>query len=325
MEAEGLVSVIVTCFDVAPYLRAAVDSVLRQTYHRFEILVVDDGSTDGSLETLRGIDDPRLKTFALAHQGPVATLNAGLDRASGEFISFLDGDDLYAENNLECQVALLRRTPDVDLTFGRSRLIAQDGALLGLATRYRAGPIGFEDLLADNLIGNGSAVVARSAAIRKAGLCDLKYGACYDLDLWLRIARLRPGNIRAIPEVLIYYRRRPGQLTGERELLERNWRRLLEKMREIEPATVARLEGRASSNMYRFIAYSCYERGATREALSLVARSIRLAFPYSLAVPRTYLLLFGIVARMLLPAAMHARLEGLVRRGGRRRAPRDKT
>jgi glycosyltransferase involved in cell wall biosynthesis len=312
---RDLVSVVVTSYNVAPYLSSAVESALRQSYRQLEVLVVDDGSSDGSLESLSGIHDPRLELFALPHQGPAATLNAGLERASGEFIAFLDGDDLYAERNLECQLAVLHNHPDVDLTFCRSRMIAEDGSDLGPTTRYLARPISFDDLLTDNVIGNGSAVVVRSAAIETAGPYDTQLGACYDLDLWLRIARLRSGNVRALPDVLLYYRRRPGQLTGSRQLMERNWWQLIEKMRALEPEAIARLGRRAASNMYRFLAYICYERGATGEALALVGRSVRYAPRHSLAVRRTYLLLAGIVAGMLLPDAVHARLERRLRRG----------
>ena len=149
----------------------------------------------------------------------------------------------------------LNAQPRADLTFSWSRIIDEDGRDTGLTSRLWDGPISFSELLADNVIGNGSALVLRREALMAAGGIDAAFAACYDLDAWLRIGALRPGNLWAVPEFLTFYRRRPGQITGDVAVVERSFEQLLQKARWFAPRAVALVEGRARSNMQRFCAY----------------------------------------------------------------------
>lgn len=109
------VTVVMPVFNAAPYLAAAVGSVLAQSFTDFELLALDDGSSDGSLEMLRRFDDPRLRVVARRHEGVVRTMNAGLELATGAIIARADADDVYVPRRLECQLEVLRRRPAVGL------------------------------------------------------------------------------------------------------------------------------------------------------------------------------------------------------------------
>ncbi len=102
---RGMVSVIIPCFNNAQYLRRCVDSVLTQTYADFEIIVVDDGSTDNPSSALSGIDDPRVrKLITMQHHGVSTARNVGIYHSSGEYIVFIDGDDWIERNHIELMV-----------------------------------------------------------------------------------------------------------------------------------------------------------------------------------------------------------------------------
>ena len=92
------------------------------------------------------------------------------------------------------------------------------------------------------MIGNGSSPVFRREALLAAGGIDPTFPGCYDLDAWLRMSLIRPGNLVAIPEFLTFYRRRPGQLTADVPMMERSFNRLIAKMRAIAPEHAARAE-----------------------------------------------------------------------------------
>jgi glycosyltransferase involved in cell wall biosynthesis len=107
MSQAPLVSTIIPCFNQADFLPDAVASIRRQNYPAVEIIVIDDGSTDGSASVAAQLGGADLHYFHQANQGLPGARNAGLERARGEIISFLDADDLWHDANLEIQVALL--------------------------------------------------------------------------------------------------------------------------------------------------------------------------------------------------------------------------
>ena len=160
-----MISVIVPAYNVAEFLRESVDSALAQTFRDIEVIVVDDGSTDSSADTLRDLDDPRLRVIRQDHQGSAAARNSGLRLASGELMAFLDADDRWAPRNLERQAAFLRDHPEVDITFGHSLLIDEEGRSLGFKSSSCAGIIELSQLLRTNEIGNGSCLLLRREAL----------------------------------------------------------------------------------------------------------------------------------------------------------------
>lgn len=128
MSGRPLVSSIVIFLDARPFLAEAIESVLAQTYDRWELLLVDDGSTDGSLEVARAYaarDPDRIRVLhhdGRANRGMSASRNLGLRHARGEFVAFLDADDVWLPRKLDEQVALLRAHPDAAMVYGRTLL-----------------------------------------------------------------------------------------------------------------------------------------------------------------------------------------------------------
>jgi glycosyltransferase involved in cell wall biosynthesis len=116
--ATPLVSVVMPVFNAAPYLREAIDSVLTQDYPALEMIVVDDGSTDGSTEILRSYGD-RIRVLAQERRGPAAARNIGVRQARGDYIAFHDADDFWMPHKLTEQVALMREAPQFAIVFGQ--------------------------------------------------------------------------------------------------------------------------------------------------------------------------------------------------------------
>ena len=112
-----LVTVLMPAYNAGEYLRPALLSVVRQTYANLQIILIDDGSTDGSLESIRDIGDPRLTILSQPNAGRAAALNRGLDITTGEFYTTLDADDLCTENRIERQVRALLDQPELACAF----------------------------------------------------------------------------------------------------------------------------------------------------------------------------------------------------------------
>lgn len=205
-----LVTVVMPVYNAAPYVRDAAGSILSGSYREVELLALDDGSTDESAQILRDMRDSRIRLVANpANMGVIATLNRGLELASGEYFARMDADDLSLPARLERQVSLMQANPALGLCGTWVRNFGH-----GPETIERV-PVGhneiFTRLFAFNALAH-STVMMRASAMRKHSLryaADAKHAE--DLDLWMRAAEVfEVGNI---PEVLLRYRIHANQVT----------------------------------------------------------------------------------------------------------------
>lgn len=186
MEAKIQVSVIIPTYNRGWTIGEAVDSVLAQDYGDFELIVVDDGSTDNTpqvLDAYRGA----IKVFRQENQGVSAARNRGINEASGRFIAFLDSDDLWLPKKLSRQIEFFNTTPDA-LICQTEEVWIRNGIRVNPKKRHKK-PSGmiFEPSLALCLV-SPSAVMIRRSLLEIVGNFDETLPACEDYDLWLRIS-----------------------------------------------------------------------------------------------------------------------------------------
>jgi glycosyltransferase involved in cell wall biosynthesis len=314
-----LVSVIVCVYNGEEFLAAALDSALAQTYTDFELIAVNDGSTDRSPTILSRYSGGRVRVVRQENQGAGAALATGLRLSAGEYVAFLDQDDLWEKDKLAAHVDLLQRRPDIDLTFSWYRIIDRAGQPIGLRSHRYRGTIDFRHLLIDFVIGATSNVVARRSVIEKAGGVDRTLPRFYDLELFVRIALLGRANIAAIPRDLMLYRRHDSQISRDLGVLQKEWEQVLEKLRRIAPREVGEVESRARSNMCRYFARIGYENGQYRQGLDLLRDGLRAAPAHFLANRRNWWTGAACLCGLSLPPRLHRGLERLA--GLRRKAP----
>lgn len=205
------VTVLMPAHNAGRYLEPAVSSILRQTLREFTLLVIDDGSTDGSIERLRTLRDGRIRVVRNERNlGLVATLNRGLDEATGRYIARMDADDLAHPNRLERQVAFLERRTDVGLCgTWFSRFGAQPRRIIRPPTE----PAEVEaELFARSPLCHPSVMVRRDVLERFRLRYDAAYLHCEDYELWTRLAQVT--RLANLPEVLLHYRVHPGQVSS---------------------------------------------------------------------------------------------------------------
>lgn len=305
------VSVIICVYNGVAFLRETLASVCRQTMADFEILAVDDGSTDGSRELLLAYPDPRLTVLDHPHGGAVRALNAGLSAARGRYIGILDQDDLWLPGKLEAHCSVLDAEADVDLTFSWYAIIDEDSKPIGLCSPRSRGRFEFAALLEDYVIGPNCSAIVRREALIQAGPADPSFPRLYDFDLFLGTALLRPRNVAAIPAELTLYRRHGNQLSADWEAMREEWDRVVEKFRHAAPEAVQTVAGRAEANMNRYHAMVAYECGDYRSAAALVWTALTnspLAFARD---PRNWRATAATCAGLILPRFLHRRLERL--------------
>jgi glycosyltransferase involved in cell wall biosynthesis len=228
------VSVLMPVLNGETYLSAAVESILGQTFGDFEYLVLDDGSTDSTLDILRtyAAQDQRMRVISRGNEGLVASLNELLGHARGQFIARMDADDISLPHRFSRQVQFLQEDADVVCVGGSVEVIDDKGRLL---TTFRY-PKFDEEIQGRNLSGNASichpsAMMRRDAVIRIEGY-DGDFFLAEDLDLWLRLGEI--GKLANLDDVILRYRFHSTSLSEQgsvtqlevaRAACERAWQR----------------------------------------------------------------------------------------------------
>jgi len=206
------VSVIIPTYNSARYITAAVESVLAQTFTDYELIVVDDGSTDETRQVLQQYEG-KLTYIYQENQGRSAARNTGIGAASGDYIAFLDSDDLWLPKKLECQVPILDHHPAVALVYSQLLYIDSRGNPVRFRGKWVYGDDESRIIIADRckdlflgcvVSGGGSNAVVRRSLLDEVGLFDEALSYPEDWDLWLRLSR--KGPFAYIPEPLGYYR-----------------------------------------------------------------------------------------------------------------------
>lgn len=227
------VSVIIPAYNAEKYLAETIRSVLDQSYSDFEVIVVDDGSSDGTLGVARGFE-PKVKALSKSNGGPASARNLAIRHSQGEYLAFLDSDDLWVEDKLEEQVAVLDANPKVGLVYGEALMFA------GNAGEQKVeGKIGFTSdpsfrlLLFGDYIPN-STVMIRRACVDIIGLLNesRELIGVEDYEYWMRMARHFP--MIGIPRPLAYYRIREGNLMGDGRDINKGLNLSIAAIREIE-------------------------------------------------------------------------------------------
>ena len=209
-----LVSIIIPVFNGERFLREAVESVLAQKYSPVEIIIVDDGSTDGTATVARSFPE----TVRYLHQtnhGPAAARNRGIEQAQGNLIAFADADDLWPSHKLELQLPYLIRDSKIDIVLGRIQQV--------LLSETQAKEIG-DPAFSVNL---GSAVIRRSC-FERVGLFDETMRYSEDVD-WFMRAREGAAAIMTIDAVTLFYRQHEQNMTRGKSTSELNVLKALKK------------------------------------------------------------------------------------------------
>lgn len=194
------VSVLIGCWNNAATLRAAADSILTQTLGDLELVIVDDGSTDGTPDLVAELQsaDARVRYLPLAHMGISRSLNEGLRAARADFVAFQDADDWSEPERLERELAVFERRPEVVVVGCRMREVDGAGIELAARTTFAGGDVN-DALMRFNPIPNSCAMVRR-AVVLDAGGFDPRYLYAMDYDLWLRLAER--GTVVTLEEPL---------------------------------------------------------------------------------------------------------------------------
>ncbi|NEN98931.1 MAG: glycosyltransferase family 2 protein [Moorea sp. SIO3I7] len=319
------VSVIIPVYGVENYIAAAVQSVLEQTYTNFEVLIIDDESPDSSIKICQEFSDQRLKIIHQTNRGLAGARNTGIRHAKGDYLAFLDGDDLWLPQKLERHIEHLENFPDIGISFSRSALIDEAGNFMGAYLMPKLSNITISDLFRESPIGNGSAAVVRRELFDTIKYQDNVYGPtedyyfdenfrrAEDIECWLRIAIQTDWKIEGIPEALTLYRINTQGLSANLFKQFESLEQMIEKTRSYAPTVTSRWENISRAYHLRYLARSAVRLKVGSDAVTFIHRSLSNHWRILLEQPRrTILTLIAAYILWLLPKYIYAQIELLV-------------
>jgi glycosyltransferase involved in cell wall biosynthesis len=271
MKDEPEVSVIVPTYRHADYVLATLDSVDRQTFTNLEIIVINDGSPDATAERLRPLAAAgRIAYHEQTNAGQAAARNRGLSLARGEFIAFLDDDDLWPPDKLAWQVDALQAHPDWVMVSGLCGHLAADGSHVEPADasgEIQLQPI--EAMFAGSTITSPGQVLIRRAALEAVGGFDVNLWGTDDTDLWMRLAAT--GTAAQVRRTALYYRVHASNASHAAARMFWNSMRMVRKNLRLVPAA---LRAKARRDALR-LAYVYCGRRLVAQALASGGASAR--------------------------------------------------
>jgi len=210
---QPIVSVVIPSLNRSHYLVPTIESVLQQDYPHIECIVVDGGSTDGTLDILRSYDE-RIRWVSEPDQGPPDAINKGWRMCTGEILAWLNADDVWAPGAVSAAVSYFLEHPEADVVYGDCGIIDQDGRHIR-TVRVREWDLEYAVLHCDHIVYQAASFMRRTILERVGWLYPK---LCHDHELWLRIA-LAGGNFQHIQDFLAYTRQHEGNLGSRSDIV----------------------------------------------------------------------------------------------------------
>lgn len=319
--SEPRVSVMIAAYNAAGFIEATLASALRQTFVDFEVLVIDDGSKDGTADVVRRVMvlDARVRLIVQANRGLSATRNRGIREGRGEMIALLDHDDLWHPEKLALQVALLDAQPRAAVASCYSAVIDDDHRCLGWRLGGDANGDVYAEMLLWDMVSGGSVALIRREALEAVGPFDETLRIREDWDMWIRLARRFP--FATVPHTLVGYRRSAFNSSRDYERMADEGARVLEKVLRDDPGFGALRHRFCKARDLFATASVCAIDGEVTLAWRYLARSLSCTPAPVLRSPKRWALVGVLALRTLLPRSAFRTVFGALSRMSFQLAP----
>lgn len=268
------VSVVIPAFNAEATLQETLNSLSAQTFGDFEAIVVNDGSTDATADLVERFGDSRVRVITVENGGVSRARNRGITEAGGEFVAFLDADDLWEPEKLARQLSAFRETPTAGFCVTGAVRIDAASRPLGLIPVVKSDDTCRTLLLGAMAVGHLSSGIARRDLLGTVGGFDPRFSQCADWDLWLRMSASTPFLV--IEDPLMLYRTSPGNMSSNVGLLERDTFAVLDAFFGSPIASPYRgLRARAYGRYWMMCAGAYLHQGQTRDAVRCLLGGLR--------------------------------------------------
>jgi len=280
------VSVIIPLYQSEQFICETLRSVQAQTFADFEIVVVDDGSSDRGPALAKELGEPRLRVVHQENRGLAGARNGGIAHARGEYLAFLDADDHWEPTKLQRHVEQLDSDSAIGVSFSASALMDDDAKDMGLVQRPIGERFDVVSVFCRNPVGNGSAPVIRRGTLDAVAFFDKERGrVCWfdesfrqseDIECWTRIAATTGWKFGYVDAPLTRYRVNQHGLSANVEAQLTTWRRFRKKVAAYAPALEARAGDLAEAYQLRYLARRAIRSSQFGQGLKLVTAALKL-------------------------------------------------
>ncbi|MEP7705691.1 glycosyltransferase [Paraglaciecola sp. 25GB23A] len=331
INSAPMVSVVVPMYNVEKYIEQCIESVLAQHFQNFELILVDDGCSDKTLQLVSQFSDSRIRLIRQQNRGLSGARNTGIDAARGLYIALLDADDYWKAEKLSAHIAHLNRNPKVGVSYCPSLFVDDNGQLLGIGQYPKLRAITAQHVFCRNPVGNGSAAV-----IRRSVLADIAtYGKgsdrqrrmyfnetlkqSEDIELWTRIALNTQWQFEGIAAALTYYRVNDGGLSANLTRQFSSWQQAVSLNQANAPQFFKEYYNLAKAYQLRYLARRAIQTNNALQGLSLVHKALLCDYRILLQEPMRTLITLCSAWLKLLPNGLYKRIEHIaMSRLGRR-------
>ena len=270
-----VISVIIPAYNAEQTILDTIASIQKQSFSDFELLIINDGSTDRTLELVQAIADERIQIFSYKNAGVSAARNRGISHASGEFISFIDADDLWTPDKLELQLAALEHRPEAGVAYSWTYIMDEKGKFFHVdKSIFFEGDV-YANLLVKNFLCSGSNSLVRKQALDAVGEFDSTLTHGEDWEFYLRLAATWPFVV--VPKPQILYRQTSGSASSKIEVMERGILRATEKAFHAAPQELQHLKNENLANFYQYLTGICLSYVANVDQVKQAGHKLQMS------------------------------------------------
>ena len=209
------ISIIIPTYNSEKTIKETIASVQKQSFTDWELIIIDDGSEDNTVNVVREIDESRLRLFVYENGGVSVARNRGIAQSGGDYIAFLDADDLWDVDKLSSQIKALQLNPKAQVAYSWTNYIDESGKLLFSGPRFSYQGNVLKQLLQRNFLLNASNILLRRDALKLVPGFDPEFTYAADWDFYLRLAK--NFNFVLVPQYQIYYRQSANSMSTKIE------------------------------------------------------------------------------------------------------------
>ena len=272
------ISVIIPVFNGEQTIRETIHSVLEQTFSDFELIIINDGSQDATLAIAEEFSDPRIKIFSYQNSGLAASRNRGIAKATGDYVSFIDADDLWTPNKLKAQYQALQENSGAAVAYSWTNCINKRSRFLRRGYYLSFSGDVYRYLLLTNFLENGSNPLIRHQALKAVGGFDESLKSAEDWEMYLRLAA--HYHFVAVSSVQVLYRISEQTMSTNTTRMEGETLKVIERVFKQAPKSLQYLKPYSLGNLYKILLYKALESSSEKSKRLVARRYLWLAIKH---------------------------------------------
>ena len=247
------ISIVIPAYNAESTITETIESVQKQTFSDFEVIIVDDGSTDKTVEVINNIHDERIKVISYENGGNALARNRGIKNAKGEFIAFIDADDMWTPDKLELQLAALEKYPEAGIAYSWTyfKYEKEEDSYADCSSFFEGNV--YRDLLVKNFLQNGSNPLIRKQVIDSIGFFNPTLKCSVDWDFYLRLAA--KCNFVLVQKPQVIYRQSSNSITSKTDVMKKYMLIVIDRAFTEAPKELQHLKKQSIAWVHNYIAH----------------------------------------------------------------------